>query len=110
MDFDTVLDIEYYVSINCIIICNGCYQLYILQPCPIMIDLVTTPPVDNYTVTVINNSAINIISILSEDTCDYNIPVSEDNIYTVEMSVNNIIGSSEKTTFSKFIIIANIIL
>ena len=99
-----------------IIICNGCYQLYILQPCPISIDL-TTPPVDNYTVTVINNSAINMISVLSEDittdTCDYNIPVSEDDIYTVEVSVNNIIGSSKKTTsdpFSKFIIITNIIL
>ena len=38
------------------------------------------------------NSAINMISVLSEnilpDTCDYSIPVSEDNIYTVEMSDN----------------------
>ena len=60
---------------------------------------------------------MNIISVLSEDilpdTCDYNILASEDNIYTVEMSVNNIIGSSEKRTsdpFSKFTIIANIML
>ena len=88
---------------------------YILQPCSITIDPVTTPDVDNYTVTVINNSAI---SILSEDilpTCDgyTTAPVSEDNIYTVEMSVNNIVGSSEKTTsspFSKLTIIAGIIL
>ena len=88
-----------------------------LQPCPIIIDPVTTPPVDNYTITVINNSAINIISVLSEDisadTCDYNVPVSEDSIYTVEMSVNIIIGSSKKRTsdpFSKLTIIANIML
>ena len=89
--------------------------MYILQPCPITIDPVTTPPVDNYTVTVFTNSAINMISFLSKDilpTCDYDILVSEDNIYTVEMSVNNIIGSSEKRTSDPFskLIIANIIL
>ena len=93
--------------------------MYILQPCPIITDPVTTPPVDNYTVTVFNNSAINMISVLSEDilpdTCDgyTTATLSEDNMYTVEMSVNNIIGSSEKTTsdpFSKFIKIANIML
>ena len=119
MDFDTILDIEYFVSINTYnyIILHYCYQLYILQPCHIIIDPVTTAPVDNYTVTVINNSAINIISVLSENittnTCDYTTPVSEDNIYTIEMSVNNIIGSSEKRTadpFSKFTTIANIML
>ena len=61
---------------------------------------------------------MNIISVLSEDilpaTCDgYTAPVSEDNIYTVEMSVNNIIGSSEKRTsdpFSKLTIMASIML
>ena len=105
MDFDTVLDIEYYVSINTYN--NYNYTLvYILQPCPIIIDPVTTPDVDNYTVTVINNSAINMTSILSEDilldTCDYNILVSEGESYTVEMSVNNIIGSSEKRTSDPF--------
>ena len=119
MDFDTILDIEYFVSINMYnyTLVHCCYQLYILQPCHIIIDPVTTPPADNYTVTVINNSVINIISVLSEnistDTCDYTVPVSEDGSYTVEMSVNNIIGSSEKTTsdpFSKFIIISNIML
>ena len=84
--------------------------LFILQPCPIVItDTDNTPPVDNYTV--------NIMGLLSEnitpDTCDYNIPVSEDNIYTIEMSVNNISGSSEKTTsdpFSKFTMVDNILL
>ena len=72
------------------------------QPCPIVItDTDNTPPVDNYTV--------NIMGLLSEnittDTCDYNIPVSEDDIYTVEMSVNNIIGSTKPTAdpFSKFL-------
>ena len=76
--------------------------LFILQPCPIVItDTDNTPPVDNYTV--------NIMGLLSVDvpvgTCDYTIPVSEDNIYTVEMSVNNIIGSTKTTAdpFSKFI-------
>ena len=102
-----------YIFLHC------CYQLYILQPCPINFDPVTIPPVDNYTVTVINNSAMNMISVLSEnitiDTCDYTTPVSEDNIpgvYTVEMSVNNIIGSTKTTSdpFSEFIIIANIML
>ena len=50
---------------------------------------------------------------ITTDTCDYTVPVSEGESYTVEMSVNNIIGSSEKTTadpFSEFIIIANIML
>ena len=72
------------------------------QPCPIPItDTDNTPPVDNYT--------LNIMGLLSVDitpgTCDYTIPVSEDNIYTVEMSVNNIIGSNKTTAppFSKFI-------
>ena len=39
------------------------------------------------------------------DTCVYNASVNEDNIYTVEMSVNNIIGSTKTTAdpFSKFI-------
>ena len=51
MDFDTVLDIEYDVSINT---CNYMilHCLYILQPCPIAIDPVTTPPVDNYTLLI----------------------------------------------------------
>ena len=46
------------------------------------------------------------------DTCDYTTSVSEDNIYTVEVSVNNIIGSTKTTadTFSKFIIVDNIML
>ena len=54
------------------------------------------------------------MDLLSADitpgTCDYNIPVSEDNIYTVEMSVNNIIGSTKTTAdpFSKFIIICEL--
>ena len=50
---------------------------------------------------------------ITTDTCDYTVPVSEGESYTVEMSVNNIIGSSEKTTagpFSKLTIIANIML
>ena len=71
------------------------------QPCPIVItDTDNTPPVDNYTV--------NIMGLLSVDitpgTCNYTIPVSEDESYTVEMSVNNIIGSNITTTdpFSKF--------
>ena len=39
------------------------------------------------------------------DTCNYTIPVDENNTYTVEMSVNNIIGSNKTTAppFSKFI-------
>ena len=73
------------------------------QPCPIVItDTDNTPPVDNYTV--------NITDLLSVDitpgTCNYIIPVSEDESYTrtVEMSVNNIIGSNITTAppFSKF--------
>ena len=57
-----------------------------------------------------------MISVLSEDilpdACDYSIPVSYDNIYTVEMSVNNDVGSTNTTAdpFSKFIIITNIII
>ena len=49
---------------------------------------------------------------ITPDTCDYNTPVSEDNIYTVEMSVNNIIGGTKTTAdpFSKFIIVDNIML
>ena len=46
---------------------------------------------------------------ITPHTCDYNIPVSEDNIYTVEMSVNNFIGSNKTTAppFSKFIQFVN---
>ena len=74
------------------------------QPCPIVItDTDNTPPVDNYTV--------NIVGLLSVDvfvgTCDYTTPVSEGNIYTVEMSVNNVIGSN-KTTAGQFITISEI--
>ena len=83
--------------------------LFILQPCPIVItDTDNTPPVDNYTV--------NIMGLLSEnittDTCDHNISLSEDNIYTVEISVNNIIGSTKITAdpFSKFTMVDNILL
>ena len=53
------------------------------------------------------------MDLLSEDitpgTCNYTIPVSEDNIYTVEMSVNNIIGRNITTAppFSKFIQFVN---
>ena len=41
------------------------------------------------------------------DTCVYNTPVNEDYIYTVEVSVSNIIGSTKTTAdpFSKFIIV-----
>ena len=77
------------------------------QPCPIVItDTDNTPPVDNYTVTIMGLLSENITT----DTCDYNISLSEDNIYTVEMSVNNIIGSTKPTAdpFSKFIIICEI--
>ena len=54
------------------------------------------------------------MGLLSEDitpgTCNYTIPVSEDDIYTVEMSVNNIIGRNITTAlpFSKFIIICEL--
>ena len=86
------------------------YTTLLSQPCPIVItNTDTTPPIDNYTMEITDLSPVNITT----DTCDYTIPVSEDNIYTVEMSVNNMIGSSEKTSsdpFSKFIIIANIML
>ena len=49
---------------------------------------------------------MNITSLLPEDvppgTCDYSVLVNEDDIYTVVMSVNNIIGSSKKTTSNPF--------
>ena len=54
-------------------------------------DTDNTPPVDNYTVN--NYNGVNITT----NTCDYTIPVSEDNIYTVEMSVNNIIERYKTT-------------
>ena len=46
-----------------------------------------------------------LLTNITPDTCDYTTLVSEDNIYTVEMSVNNIIGSNKTTgpPFSKFI-------
>ena len=68
-------------------------------------DIDNTPPVDNYTVTVNTTDPFSVD--VSPDTCDYTIQVSEDNIYTVEMSVNNIIGSTKTTAppFSKFIIV-----
>ena len=71
------------------------------QPCPIVItDTDNTPPVDNYTVTIVGLLSVDITT----DTCNYTMPVSEDNIYTVEMSVNNVIGSTKTTAdpFSKF--------
>ena len=75
------------------------YSCNYSQPCPIFItDTDNTPPVDNYTVEITDLSPVNITT----DTCEYSIPVSEDNIYTVKMSVNNIIGSSEKTTSNPF--------
>ena len=85
---------------------NEYYSCNHSQPCPIVItDTDNTPPVDNYTVEI---SPVNITT----DTCDYNTSVSEDNIYTVEMSVNNIIGSTKTTAdpFSKFTIVDNIML
>ena len=54
------------------------------------------------------------MDLLSADitpgTCDYTTPVSEGNTYTVEMSVNNIIGSNKTAAppFSKFITICEI--
>ena len=79
-----------------------------LQPCPIVItDTDNTPPVDNYTVEITDQSPVNITT----DTSDYTTSVSsEGESYTVEISVNNIIGSTKITAdaFSKFIIIANI--
>ena len=69
------------------------------QPCPIVItDINNTPPVDNYTVTIVGLLSVDVPT----DTCVYNTSVNEDNIYTVEMSVNNVIGST-KTTAGKFI-------
>ena len=80
---------------------------YYTQPCPIVItDTDNTPPVNNYTV--------NIMGLLSANvpvgTCDYTIPVSEGESYTVEISVNNIIGSNKTTAppFSKFITICEL--
>ena len=81
--------------------------IHYTQPCPIVItDTDNTPPVDNYTV---NNMGL-LLTNITPDTCDYNIQVSEDNIYTVEMSVNNFIGSNKTTAppFSKFITICEI--
>ena len=80
---------------------------YYTQPCPIVItDTDNTPPVDNYTVNIMGLLSVDI----TLDTCDYTIPVSENNTYTVEMSVNNIIGSNKTTAppFSKFITICEI--
>ena len=84
------------------IIC-GIYNVlfyHYTQPCPIPItDTDNTPPVDNYTVEIMGLVSVDI----TPGTCDYTIPVSEDNIYTVEMSVNNIIGGNITTAppFSK---------
>ena len=81
--------------------------IHYTQPCPIVItDTDNTPPVDNYTVTIMDLLSADI----TPGTCDYTIPVDEDNIYTVEMSVNNIIGSNKTTAppFSKFITICEI--
>ena len=51
-----------------------------------------------------------LLTNITTDTCDYNIPVSEDNIYTVEMSVNNIVRKIKTTalSFSKFITICEL--
>ena len=81
--------------------------IHCTQPCPISItDTDNTPPVDNYTPNIMGLLLMHI----TPDTCDYNIPVNEDNIYTVEMSVNNFIGSNKTTAppFSKFITICEI--
>ena len=83
--------------------------LFILQPCPIVItDTDTTPSVDNYTVNIMGLLLMNITT----NTCVYNTSVTEDYTYTVEMSVNNIIGSTNTTAppFSKFTIVDDILL
>ena len=86
---------------------NEYYSCNHSQPCPIVItDNDNTPPVDNYTVNIMDLLSVDV----PIDTCDYTTSVSEDNTYTVEMSVNNIIGSTKTTAdpFSKFIIVDNI--
>ena len=91
-----------HVLLICASFNNEYYSCNYSQPCPIVItDTDNTPPVDNYTVNIMGLLSVDITT----DTCDYTIPVDEGNIYTVEMSVNNIIGSTKTTAdpFSKFI-------
>ena len=64
-----------------------------LQPCPIVRDSVTTPPIDRY--------IVNIIYVeygeINNNTCNYtSMEVDEDTTYEVEVFASNIIGNSTK--------------
>ena len=65
-----------------------------LQPCPIVRDSVTTPPIDRYIVNIIDVE----YGEINNNTCNYtSMEVNEDTTYEVEVFASNIIGNSTKT-------------
>ena len=86
-------------------------MFHYLQPCPIITDPITTPPIDNYTVNIIKYGNTYSTEDIDSSTCNYTIEVNEDAYdpvtYNVEVFANNIIGSSNKidVDFGKYIVL-----
>ena len=80
---------------------------HFIQPCPIITDPITTPPIDNYTVNIIESGNTYFTEDVDSNTCYYTIEVNEDDTYNVEVFANNIIGSSNKidVDFGEFIVL-----
>ena len=83
------------------------YSVSYLQPCPIITDPITTPPIDNYTVNIIESGNTYSTEDIDSSTCNYTIEVDEDDIYNIEVFANNIVGSSNKrkVDFGEYIVL-----
>ena len=80
---------------------------HFIQPCPIITDPITTSPIDNYTVNIIESGNTYSNEDIDNNICNYTIKVNEDDTYNVEVFANNIIGSSNKidVDFGEFIVL-----
>ena len=83
------------------------YYISYLQPCPIVADPITTPPIDNYTVNIIKSGNTYSTEDIDTSICYYTKEVNEDDTYNVEVFANNIIGNSNrrKVDFGEFIVL-----
>ena len=82
---------------------------HFLQPCPIIADPITTPPIDNYTVNIIESGNTYSTEDIDNIICNYtSIEVNENDTYNVELFANNIVGNStkKKVDFGEYIILS----
>ena len=80
---------------------------HLIQPCPIITDPITTPPIDNYTVNIIESGNTFSTEDINSSICNYTMEVDEDDTYNVKVFANNIIGSSNKidVDFGEFMVL-----